>query len=287
MLRIVAVVLVFLTGALLRAQERPATIVLDDGRTLAGTLVAIDLGSLRLRVGDEVLTLATESIRMCRFDGTEPAPAPTEPVRPESTPAAPAVEARTAAPAAPVAPAPVTAAPPARPTPAPPRTVRAPLPAPVAQGDEAAAPHDLRHQSRFRARLQAIDAAFPWLVPGEPTQWVSLSLLLFAFLSFVVHTSVTVVGADAPAFSRSMGIALWYLLTGLLQMAMVPSVHVATFSMLIGNTAMALFWLRNLFGVSRGGAMVALAVQLGFAVLGYGVLELVTSLMASIEPLPA
>jgi hypothetical protein len=33
--------------------------------------------------------------------------------------------------------------------------------------------------------------------------------------------------------------------------------------------------------------MVAFAVQLGFAVVGYGVLELVTSLMASIEPLPA
>jgi hypothetical protein len=155
------------------------------------------------------------------------------------------------------------------------------------QGDEAAVPHDMRHQSRFRARLQVVDDAFPWLVPTAPTQWISLGLLLFAFLSLVVHISVTVVGAETPAFGRSMAVAAWYLLTSLLQMAMVPSAHVATFSMLIGNTAMALFWLRNLFGVSRGGAMVAFAVQLGFAVVGYGVLELVTSLMASIEPLPA
>jgi hypothetical protein len=39
--------------------------------------------------------------------------------------------------------------------------------------------------------------------------------------------------------------------------------------------------------VSRGGAMVAFAVQLGFLVLGYGLLEMVTSLLGSIDPLPA
>ena len=275
MFRIVAVLLVFLAGVGLRAQERPATVVMEDGRELAGTVVAIDLGALQLRVGEEVLTLATGQIRSCKFQGIETAAAPA----PESAPvpAQPATQEPAAAPAAAG-----TQRPPVRAA-----RVHLPLPDPIVPGDEVAVPHDLRHRSHFMARLHAIDAAFPWLVPTDPTQWISLSLLLFACLSLVVHMSVTVIGAETPAFGRSMGLAFWYQLTGLLQMLMVPSAHVATFSMLIGNTAMALFWLRNLFGVSRGGAMIAFAVQLGFVVLGYGVLELVTALLGSIETLPA
>lgn len=265
MVRIVVALIVFLAGVALRAQERPATVVMDDGRVLAGTVVAIDLGALHLRVDDEVLTLATEKIQSCKFDGGE-APATsgssTPPTAPTSTPTSAAA-------------------------PVPPRRTGPPRPLPVVPGDEASVPHDLRYRTRLGARLDAVDAAFPWLVPTEPTQWISLSLLLFAFLSLVVHASVTVVGAETPAFGRSMAIAAWYGLTGFLQMALVPTAHVATFSMLIGNTAMALFWLRSLFGVTRSSAMIAFAVQLGFAVLGYGVLQMVTSLLGSIDPVPA
>lgn len=274
MLRIVAALLVCFVGAAIPAQERPATVAMEDGRVLEGTVVGIDLGSLQLRVGDEVLTLPTASIRTCQFAGDEVA-----------SPAADAAQAGSAAAGSAANQPPAVQAPSAPAAGRAPKT-RGPLPDPIVPGDEAAVPHDLRHRSRFRARLYSIDEAFPWLVPTEPTQWISLGLLLFACLSLVVHISVVVVGAEAPGFGRSMAISLWYLLTGLLQMAMVPSVHVATFIMLIGNTAMALFWLRNLFAVSRGGAMISFAVQLGFVVLGWGVLELVNSLMASIEPLP-
>jgi len=283
MLRIVVMLVVFLAGTMLHAQERPATVVLDDGRVLAGTVVGIDLGTLQLRVDGEVLSLATADIQSCKFEGDETAAAPTTP----QANAAPAEGTVVAAPDAddvPAAGKTVTAV--AQPKARTPRT-RGPLPDPVVPGDPTSVPHDLRYRSRLAARLHVIDANFPWLVPTEPAQWISLGLLLFACLSLVVHMSVSVVGAEAPGFGRSMLIALWYELTAFLQMAMVPSAHVATFSMLIGNTAMALFWLRNLFGVSRGGAMVAFAVQLGFLVLGYGLLEMVTSLLGSIDPLPA
>ena len=52
--------------------------------------------------------------------------------------------------------------------------------------------------------------------------------------------------------------------------------------MLLLNTTLALFWLRALFGLSRGGTVIALLVQLGFAAVGWGVLELVTALLASV-----
>lgn len=299
-LRIAAVVL-FL-AALLPAQERAATVVLNDGQVLEGTVLEIQLGSMRMRVGDEVFTIATADVQSCRFaeppasgaDGEaqgeaqggaqEPAsnaqgqqPAPAAP-QGEGAPA-PAPAGEVAAPprageTAPSAAAPRTQ-PTNRPVPAKPRAAVADQPAVK------------RPRSHAAARLEAIGEVYPWLVPSEPTQWISIGLLVFACLSLVVHLSVCVVGAESASFGRSMALALWYELTGLLQFALVPPVHVATFSMLIGNTALALFWLRQLFAVSRGGAVVAFAVQLGFAVLGYGVLELVTSLLASIDPVPA
>lgn len=309
MFRIVAALLVLFAGVVVRAQEQPATVVMDDGRVLEGTVVAIELGSMQLRVGTEVLTLSTAQITSCKMPaGATPAPqdppktggetGAVPPAEPAAVPAV-AAEAPPAAPAAepaPVAPAPVGSsadapaagggdgAPAARPAASKdPSTASTRRPtaralAPVREGPP---------MSLLQQRLHMVDVAFPWLLPTVPTQWVSVGLLLFALLSLIVHMSVGVAGAESATFSRSMAIALWYMLTGFLQVAMVPSVHVATFSMLIGNTAMALFWLRNLFGVSRGGAMVAFAVQLGFAVVVYGVLELVTSLLASIETMPA
>ena len=284
MLRLLVVLLWSVVAAALPAQEQRARVVLQDGRVLEGSVVAIDLGLLHLRVGGEVLALPTAEVESCRFTAApedppaDPAgePPPVEPAAASQEPV-PQALAPAATPAGEVAPA----APPAQPA-----AARAPAgqqPADVAAAPDAA-PSDLRRGSRLRQRLDAIDAVYPWLVPEAPTQWISVALLVFLGLSSIVHLSVHVLGAEGASFGRSMALALWYELTGFLQLAMVPSVHVATFSMLIGNTALALFWLRSLFAISRGGAVVALAVQLGFAVLGYGVLELVTSLLASIEP---
>ncbi|MBL9078880.1 MAG: hypothetical protein JNL08_15345 [Planctomycetes bacterium] len=271
MFRLVATLLVLLTGAMLRAQERPATIELADGQVLQGTLTALGLDALQVRIGQEVRTVPAEQVRAVRFLPAVVPPAP---------PAAPAGE---AAPAVPAKGGENGKS-------APPLPAKAPTRVPPQEPAAAAADEPAQQgppRSRLRQRLDAIDEAYPWLVPDAPTQWISCGLLLFAFLSFLVHASVHVIGTESPGFGRSMALALWYELTGFLQMALVPSVHVATFAMLIGNTALALFWLRSLFGVTRGSAVVAFVVQLGFVVLGYGVLELVTSLLASIEPVPA
>ena len=52
--------------------------------------------------------------------------------------------------------------------------------------------------------------------------------------------------------------------------------------MLLGNTATTLFALHALFGLTRWWALVALMVQLGCAVIGFGVLELVDAVLGSV-----
>ncbi|MCA8948848.1 MAG: hypothetical protein KDE27_05055, partial [Planctomycetes bacterium] len=127
-----------------------------------------------------------------------------------------------------------------------------------------------------------VDRIYPWLSPTNPAQWASLGLLLFSGLSLIIHISVVVAGAESAAFGRSLGLALVYLVAALGQTALVPNGDFAVFSMLIGNTAMALFSLRGLFGLARSSTFVALAVQLGFLTLAWGVLELISSLLGSV-----
>jgi hypothetical protein len=124
-------------------------------------------------------------------------------------------------------------------------------------------------------------------VPTSPTQWISCGLLLFAWLSLVVHLSTRVVAVDGHSYSRSSFMAIWYLVTGVMQIAIVPTGEIATVAMLVANPAIALLFLRNLFSLTRGAALVAFAVQLGFLVIGYGVLELVSSLLGSVQAHPA
>ncbi len=143
-------------------------------------------------------------------------------------------------------------------------------------------PHDVRHRSLGRARLERLDEAYPWLTPTAPSLWVSLSLLLAIAASLVVHLSVQVSGAEVASLGRSVGVALWYLATGLVQFVAVPCNNLSVVLMLLGNSTLALFWLSLLFGLTRSAATIALVVQLGFVVLGYGALELVTALLGSI-----
>ncbi|MEO6596471.1 MAG: hypothetical protein ABIP94_17100 [Planctomycetota bacterium] len=101
-------------------------------------------------------------------------------------------------------------------------------------------------------------------------------------MTLAVYLSARVSGAEAATIGRSMALALWYLLTGLLQVALVSAGDFPTVLMLLGNTAMGLFWLRGLFDLTRGGAVIAFAVQVGFGVMGFALLELVDSLLRSI-----
>ena len=249
-----ALVLLVLAG-LVPAQERRAAVELDDGQVLRGTVRAMDLSSVQLVVGDVVHTLAATRIRSCRFEAMVPDALP-----PEPPPQAVTGSGRAA-----------------------PRiTWTSPLPTPE---DPTAADHvptDLRGRSRWRARVERADEIYPWLVPALPTQWVSLGLLLLALSSFVVHLSTRVAAVEYPSFPRSACLSVWYLVTACLQIALVPVNDFTIVLMLLSNTTVALFWLCTLFGLSRGTAVIAFAVQLGFGLLGYGLLELVSALLASV-----
>lgn len=244
-----------------RAQHRHVTVQLESGETIAGAVVSMDLACLKVQVGDTTRTIDAARIRSCRFDEADPAAA-------EPAPEAPA-------------PAKVEAAPtPAKPVAT--RKLRGPLPDPV--DPSAQAPVDLRNRSLLRARLERLDEAYPWLHPTESVQWVSLSLLLWILLSLGVCVSARVAGAENVTMSRSAGLALWYMVTGFVQAAIVPCNDFTVVLMLLANPALALFWLVNLFGLLRINALIAFAAQLGICVLGYGTLELITAVLASVTP---
>ncbi len=267
MQRLLVVLIVALLGPFLLAQARRASVQLDDGEVISGSVLAMDLSTLQIQVGPNVRTIEATRIRSCRFEGGA-----------AGGTAAPAVgTARESS--FPAVPAKGTAQDPAPAAPASPKAKWQRPPDPVDPAAEP--PHDLR-RSRLRQRLHDLDERYPWLAPAAPSQWLSLGLLLAVSLVLIVHSSARVAGAESPSLGRSAAIGAWYLVTTLLQVAAVPINDLAVCLMLLGNTSLALFWMRSLFGLSRIGALIAFAVQLGFVVIGYGVLALVDSLLGSI-----
>jgi hypothetical protein len=264
MQRLLAVVVALVLGLGCGAQ-RHVRVQLDDGETFAGTVVAMDLASLQVRVGDEVRTIDAARIRSCRFD--EPDGGDVQ------QPAGDAKSAATAASA--------NAQPDAPPN-APRITWRGPLQDPVDPTAAAQPPHDLRGRSRLRQRLELLDERYPWLAPSHPSQWVSIGLLLAILSSFAVYHSVRIAGAEGASFGRGALVAGWYLFSGALQLAAVPCNDLSVVLMLLANPTLALFWLSGLFGMTRLGASIALAIQLGIGVLAFGVLELITAVLGSI-----
>lgn len=254
MLRLWFLLLCLLCTAL-PAQQRRATVELEDGTVLQGVVQAMDLATVHLRVDDTVHTLAATQIRSCRFE-----PLPTAPE--------PALEEPAAPPAARLA--------------KPPRPARGPAALPEDPTSPEHVPVDLRGRSRWRVRLKRLDALYPWLVPAAPTQWCSLLLVLLTLGSLTVHTSTRVAGAESIGMGRCIAMAAWYLATAMAQMAWAPTHDLGIALMLLGNPTLALFGLCSLFGLSRVGALMAFVVQLGCAVVGYGVLELVTAVLASV-----
>lgn len=316
MSRFLSLLVALLFAALGHAQERIAIVELEDGTTVEGRVVRMDVEKLEIVVAGEARTIAAAGIRSCRFQAPTAQPRPAASAVPGTPPgvpqdpsgaapagalpgdgrpdtsAAPSVGASGAGSPA-QAGEPVKAQDPGNASQVPPAAPmgegatapsakKAPKPrrAPV---DVDQNPTEVHLRSRLRERLELLDQRYPWLVPSVPTQWISISLLLFAILSLIVHLSTKVVGCESMSFGRSMGVSLWYMLTGFLQVAMVPVSDMSVAIMLIANTALALFWLRNLFDLSRGGTVIALAVQLGFGVLAFGVLELVNVLLATVE----
>lgn len=259
-----------------RAQERHVRVQLEDGETIQGTVLTMDLASLQIRVDGQVRTIDATRIRSCRFDQPGAEPAATPAVSPAAVQGA--AEPSVPAPAAEATPPPA-AADELSPVKVP---WQGPLPDPVDPEAAAQLPYDQRHASLLRARLARLDEAYPWLQPTAPVQWISLGLLLTILLSLTVHVSVHVAGAEGASLGRSIAVGVWYLASGLVQLATVSCNDLTIVLMLLANPTLALFWLCGLFGLPRIGATIAFAVQLGFGVLAFGVLELVTAILAAV-----
>lgn len=273
----------WLAGCLV-AQDRHATVKLDDGRVISGRVTALDLGSLQLQVGDHVERVEAMRIQSCVF---EPLPAAAE-MDPSEGAAPPIAQEQARSETSVAADAQRSGrAPGAAPANRPrfvPRTLEEP--AEVLQAaalDPDAQPVDLRHRPLWRLRLERLDQTYPWLCPAAPVQWISLGSLLFALLSLGVFWSTRIAGLDRVTVGGSMLMAFWYLGAGALQFCLVPGGDLPALTMMVGNVALACFWLRQIFGLTRSATVVALAVQLGFAVLAFGVLEFVDSLLRSVH----
>lgn len=267
--------------ACLPAQERLVTVTLDDGRVVSGRVMALDLGSLQIQVGDRVEAVSALRIQSCVFakvgepagevaageSGPEPVGAPAEPPPAASATAPPKV--------APQGLLRQRALP---------QTLEDPAELRLAEAlDPATQPHDLRNRPLWRQRLEDLDQAYPWLCPTAPIQWVSLGSLLFVLLSLFVHASVRIAGLHQAGISGSMLMALWYLAAGLLQFCLVPSGDLALLATLVGNAALACFWLRQIYGLTRSATVVAFVVQIGFVALALGVVQFADSVLRSVR----
>ena len=276
--------------------QRYATVTTMAGQTYVGRVVAMNLEAVEIEVEGGTVRIPAAEMRSCRFNQAAevpPAPASVE-VEPAPAQAPAATEGSAGTPVAETPQAPSggvgeetaggagTAATTQPTVPEPRITWKRPLPDPADPSGSGSRPVDRQHRSLLRARIAALDETYPWLAPTAPSQWFSLGLLLLVSLGLMVHMSVHVAGAEAPQLGRSIGLGVWYLLTGTLQLAMVPTCDLGIVLMLLGNSTMSLFWLSGLFGLPRSGAVIALLVQLGFAALVWGVLELVTALLGSV-----
>lgn len=286
--RLLAILLALqLLVGLAAQEERRATVRLDDGMELQGTVVELDLRQLQLRTDRGVVTIPAVRILKFSFEPAEQAQAESEPAK--------ALTAPVTSPAAPV-----TAAPAAEPVPKVAPAVQdkgqqpaaAPVPPPAAPAGETAAKQapetidaepTVSPRIHWQARLRALGASYTWLLPDGAAQWVSIGLLLFLTLSLSIYSSVRLASGEIVEFTRCTVLSAWFLVTGFVQVALVPSGPFAAAVMLLANPAMALFWLRLLFGLSRSAAVVAFTIQLGFLVVSYGVLNLLDSILASVQ----
>lgn len=274
MFRLLQLVLILALSVCGRAQERHATVELFGGEVLVGTVVSIDLSEVQLRVGDTVHKLPSGRIRRCRIEEAAAAEGTGEPAPVGGAPEVAKAPASTGAADAP--PVPEQAPGQRRPT------WSGPLPDPIDPTAPEQVPHDLRNRSRLRQRLEVLDDAYPWLQPTAPVQWGSLSVLLWVLTSLSIYLSVHVAGGVAGGFGPCALLSLVYFAAALLQLALAPVHDLAVTLMLLANPTLALFMIRTLFGLSRGGTVIAFAVQIGFAGLAFGILELVTAVLGTV-----
>lgn len=285
--------LLFVLLAPLLAQQRMASVQLEDGQRLEGRVLSLSLTLLEIEVGGELLSVPATRIRSCRFRGPEETLvlAGSKEVAGHSDPAASNAQ-EIAVDGQPTVEAKVVVG-----DPGDSNDTREEIEKKLTHancvswvrprnllsdnGRSQAVPVDLRH-SHWHHRIGLLDAAYPWLVPLAPSQWLSLGLLLLVGAGLVIHLSVYVTGIEKAPAGRSMILGGCYVVTGLLQVASVPINDLSVVLMLSLNSALCLFGLVSLFGLPRIGAVVALTVQLGFGLLVFGILELVTALLGAV-----
>lgn len=242
-MRAFLILLIGLFCAPAAAQQRVVTFVLDDGLRIEGPVIEFDAKRIVVEVGGEPRTYMTERMRECRFRTVEAAEQSVE--HP-----APVVETKRSAPAKnskPVAPAPAPAG----------------------------------RMLPWSQRTAELQERYPWLVPSEPYQWVSLSVTLFALLALFSHFAAKLSGADQPAFSRAMGLAFALLLAMFLDFALVGrresayGIAIAVFVLLVPMLH------RSCYRMSFPGALLAsclFTAQVGF---GYAAFRLIDTMLRS------
>lgn len=242
-MRAFLVMLIGLFCAPAAAQQRIVTFVLDDGLRIEGPVIEFDAKKIVVEVGGEPRAYPTERMRECRFRVVQESEAPAE------------------------APAPIV------------ESKR-----PVATRNSKSrvvAPNPVGRTTPWRQRTFELQERYPWLVPTEPYQWVSLGVTLFALLALFSHFAAKLSGADQPGFGRAMGLAFTLLLAMFLDFALVGRRESAY------GIALALFVLlvpllhRSCYRMSFPGALLAsclFTAQVGF---GYAAFRLVDTMLHS------
>jgi hypothetical protein len=234
-------VLIGLLCAPAAAQQRIVTFVLDDGLRIEGPVIEFDAKKIVVEVGGEPRAYPTERMRECRFRVVEDAGS--------AEAAAPAAETKRVAPA---------------------RSSR-PRAQPMPEG----------RMSPWRQRTYELQERYPWLVPTEPYQWVSLSVTLFALLALFSHFAAKLSGADQPGFGRAMGLAFTLLLAMFLDFALVGRRESAY------GIALALFVLlvpllhRACYRMSFPGALLASCLFSAQVGVGYAAFRLIDTMLHS------
>lgn len=207
-------------------QERSARIELDDGRVVSGPVVTLDSASITLAVEGRSVTFATAQVRHCRFSRLP---------RDDGD----AVGDSHAAWSTQVA-----------------------LPnASAAASDRSRAVVAANPKSSpLERRLVAMESRFPWLQPTEPRQWACLSVSIFALLSFALHLTARLCGAEQRGFGRSASVSLALLLAFVGQLALVPDGLVPLLVASVGNGCLLIAVLRRVYGQTTATATVALGL---------------------------
>lgn len=235
------------------------SIELEAGGVVEGRVVSVDSRAVVVEVDGVQRTFANEQVRKYHFtelEGAEPA-ATAPPVA--QAPVEPAVDG--GGKAAPTA-----------------RLSEAQQPEPDVGG--ATAP--VRYRSLWQKRLDALDRRYPWLFPAEPLQWISLGVMLFALLSLAVHFAARMAASDSLQFGRALFLGAWLLLTSVGLLAVLPPHNQALFGAIVGNLVATTILYAIVYGLSFGGAVLAvflLAIEGG---IGFGLLQLVDATLRSI-----